>query len=74
MRMVVPLMTTDFLFISHIIWARSLAGKAPRSQRGDREFESLRVHQKGTPCVSLSTGSLCTFAEMKGLNVQICRG
>lgn len=46
MRVVVPLMTTDFLFISHIIWARSLAGKAPRSQRGDREFESLRVHQK----------------------------
>ena len=26
------------------VWARSLAGKAPRSQRGDRGFESLRVH------------------------------
>lgn len=25
-------------------WARSLAGKALRSQRRDREFKSLRVH------------------------------
>ena len=34
-----------------IIWARSLAGKAPRSQRGDRGFESLRVHHVGAKFV-----------------------
>ena len=34
-----------FFFINYA-WARSLAGKALRSQRRDRGFESHRVHQK----------------------------
>ena len=33
----------------YIIWARSLAGKALRSQRRDRGFESLRVHHNEYP-------------------------
>ena len=28
------------------IWARSSAGRAPRSQCGGREFDPLRVHHK----------------------------
>ena len=28
------------------IWARSSAGRAPRSQCGGREFDPLRVHQE----------------------------
>ena len=37
-----------FFFINYV-WARSLAGKALRSQRRDRGFESHRVHQKENP-------------------------
>ncbi len=30
----------------HCLWARGSVGRAPRSQRGGRGFDPLRVHQK----------------------------
>ena len=36
---------SKIIVVISVIWARSLAGKALRSQRRDRGFESLRVHQ-----------------------------
>ena len=35
------------------LWARSSAGRAPRSQRGGREFDPLRVHHEKHNIVEL---------------------
>jgi hypothetical protein len=39
-------------------WGRSQAAKAPRSQRGDRRFESCRPYQRGRSSVARATGCL----------------
>ena len=63
-----------FCIIIKHIWARSSAGRAPRSQRGGREFDPLRVHHIRTviliQCVSKLPSLFCTPQPSKGLGFK----
>ena len=56
----------EYSILVRYLWARGSAGRAPRSQRGGRGFEPLRVHQtkKASFRMLFCTQIMCGFEHL----------